>query len=329
MEIVLLTVRPAKSDFRLHLARELQALGHAVTYIFLKRHPEITDMATGETVRWSLPRLVRWFAVLRRRRPAARPIVFNSTNLAFPGLSILLRAISGTRWCLDLHDDLLYNLRGAARTRAATAQRLLVASSDLLVHAAPSLKTLFPRSHHLGNGSSLQPLPKTDADERHVLILASLDGRFDFALMRAAAAACPDRVFEIWGRVSQDDPAIAAALERLVADTPNIRYNGPYTDPELPALLARYLVAFAPYKVGDRLTEFIDPLRFYHCLASRTGLVSTPIPQALTMADQIVLVRDAAEVDAALTRAAADRPAGGRSWADVAKKLVPLLETIN
>ncbi len=323
LEIVLLTVRPRDTDFRYHLARELHALGHHVRYVFLKRHPELEDLSSGERRTMSLPELVRWFAGFRRQR--VRPVVFNSTNLAFPGLCALLRAVSGTRWVFDMHDDLLYEDRGLSRARKIARQRLLLATSDVVVHAAPALQQLFPQSQHIGNGSSLQPLPKVRRDPRAVLVLASLDRRFDFDLMRAVATRLPGHRFDIYGRVTLNDPAVAAMLDALLAAAPNIAYHQAYSDPELPGILARYLVAFAPYKVGIRFTDYIEPLRFHHCLASDTGLVSTAIPQALRMADHIELVRDADEAEAAFARAAERGGGGARSWREVAERLVAII----
>lgn len=325
LDFIVLTCRPASSDFRFHLARELSGLGHRVTYIFLKRRPTVTDLETGQAQQWSLGKLVAYFVGLRRRSPA--PIVFNSTNLAFPLMSVGLRLLSGTRWCLDMHDDLLYGSKGVRRFRMAALQALLVSQSDLIVHAAPTLKTLFPRSRHVGNGSSLTRLSKTREDPRRILIMASLDERFDFALMRQAAERCPERSFEVYGRISQNDPAVARALDALLAEVPNVSYHGPYSDPELPDLLARYLVAFAPYKVGDRLTDYIDPLRFYHCLASGTGLVSTAIPQALAMRDRIEVLENLDQLDAALARAAQQRGGPVRTWRQVAERVAELVRT--
>ncbi len=325
MDVVLLTVRPPETDFRLHLARELDKLGHHVTYIHLRRRPRVTDIATGAGETWSVARLFAWFAAMRRRPRAGRPVVFNSTNLAFPKLTAALRLASARRWCLDLHDDLLYGATGLRRVRAALNLRLMVSQSDVLVHAAPALARLFPRSRHIGNGSSLVALPKTTDDPARVLILASLDDRFDFALMERAALLLPARRFEIRGRVSGNDPVVRARLDQLVAGASNIAYLGPYDDPGLPGLLADYLVAFAPYRVGTRLTDYIDPLRFYHCLASETGLVSTAIPQAVAMRGPVEVIADASELDGALVRAAARRGGEVTTWHDVAKRLVPIL----
>jgi len=309
-DIIMLTCRPKDSDFRYDLARELSALGHHVTYIYLKRRPDITDMATGTQASRSIPQLLRLFAGLRGRKP--RPIVFQSTNLVLPMVIVALRRLSGARWVFDMHDDLLYAKTGMARRRARFAQSVMVAQSDVIVHAAATLQRLFPRSRHIGNGSSLQSLPKTTSDDRKVLILASLDERIDLSLMKAAIRACPARQFHVHGRIATRDPILKAELEELMEGEPNVTYHGPYTDRDLPTLLADYLVTFAPYKTGSILTEFIDPLRFQHCLASAVGIVSTPIPAAVDRSD---------ELDAALDKAVAHRGGEHRTWRMVAERL--------
>jgi hypothetical protein len=321
---IVLTCRPADSDFRYHLARELHALGHRVTYIFMKRSPLVTDFDTGTTEGWSIGRLLRYFRDLRKL--SEKPVIFNSTNLAFPWASILLRAISGTFWCFDMHDNLLYESTGWRRRRYIVEQACVVGQSDLVVHAAPTLQKLFPQSVHLGNGSSLQPEPKVGEDSSRVLIIASLDGRCNLDMMEAAAKACPDRRFEIYGRIWAD-AQFQKRFDALIAGAPNLSYHGAYNDLQLPGLLANYLVCFAPYKVDDPLTDYIDPLRFYHCLASRTGLVSTAIPQALAMRDRIEVIEDVAGLDAALDRAIAHRDRPGTSWRDVAEKLVAIINS--
>lgn len=324
-DIVVLTVRPMESDFRYPLAQELSALGHKVVYVLLQREPLVTDMTTNTTERWSLGRLLRYFTAMRRQKQ--RPVVFNSTNLAFPWLSIALRSLSGTRWCLDMHDRLLYNTPGLKGVRMAIDQWFLAASSDWIVHAAPNLQKLFPRSQHIGNGSSLTPLPKQDATPARVLVLASIDWRFDFDALAAAATACPNRQFEIHGRVHRGDTACQAQLEAIVSAHDNIVYSGPYSDVSLPELLSRYVVSFAPYKTDFELTGYIDPLRFYHCLASDVGIASMPIAQAIEMREHVEVVERIEDIDAALDRAMAKRHGPIRTWRQVAAHVSEILRS--
>src|ERR1019366_2339912 len=105
-------------------------------------------------------------------------IYFTTTNLCFPILILALKAICRPGvWCCDMHDDLLYSLRGVARLRARMNRALLLPAFDLIVHAAPMLKELFPASHHLGNASSIGSLKRNAPRFDKVLILASIDER--------------------------------------------------------------------------------------------------------------------------------------------------------
>lgn len=331
--IVLLTCRDPATDFRLPLAQELQAIGHDVSYIFLKRRPVLVNMARPqERMEFSLPSFLSYMR--RTFRPRSPLLVFNSTNLAFPGLSLFLRALIGGFWCLDMHDDLLYGKTGRARTKAKIAQKMLVAGSDLLVHAAPTLKELFPSSHHLGNASTLEAVPRPVAEYSKVLVLASIDERMDFSFFATAAKSAPDLTFDIYGRISGDDPAVKAQVESLLAEAPNVTYKGGYVNSDLPDLLGRYTVTFAPYVAISPLTRYIDPLRYYHCLNSGMEVVSTAIPKAEDFGDVLHVVTKPEEVAAVVkglsNGSIPQRNAGGsvenNNWRSRAVRLMEIVK---
>lgn len=323
--IVMLTCRLKDSDFRYPLACEFAALGHPVTHIFLNRRPVMTDVASGRTTMLSLPALFRLFFGFRLRQ--LRPIVFNSTDLAFPLISIVLRMISGTTWCLDIHDPLLYDSVGFDRWTKGLALSALLSNSDIVVHASPALGELYPGSIHIGNASSVEALPKVRCDESVVLILASLDDRFDFDLLDRVAGSLPERRFEIFGRIHRNKAAVEATLRQITQAHRNVSYMGPYSDTMLPQLLSRYVVTFAPYKV-DRTTALIDPLRFYHCTAANVGVVSTAIPQAVVLRDWIEVVGEGDDVEGALRRAVINRRGPIRTWRQVAEQLQGVFERL-
>ncbi|KAB0678872.1 glycosyltransferase family 1 protein [Aureimonas leprariae] len=331
--VLLLTCREPKSDFRLPLAEELQKLGHDVTYVFLKRRPTVVRMAKPECARtFSLPAFLDY--ARREFRGRERLLVFNSTNLAFPGISRALRLLCGGLWCLDMHDDLLYDREGLSRCKGKLALKLLVGGSDLIVHAAPTLKELFPTSQPLGNASPVRRIDRPQPDWGRVLILASLDARFDFPFVSATAAANLELAFDIYGRVSQDDTAVAAALTRLTKERSNVAYRGPYVNEDLPDILGAYPATLAPYVVGSRLTHTIDPLRYYHCLNSGMEVLSTPIPKALDFGEAIHIVRTPAEVGPAVRRLASDASARrniperwrAETWDIKAARLIEIVE---
>lgn len=324
LQFTILTCRPQDQDFRYHLACELRALGHSVTYIYLKRRPVATDMSAGVVETWSVGRLARHFVAMNRK--ASRHVVFNSTNLAFAGLCAGLRLLSPRAfWVFDLHDDLLYGSTGIDRRVAKARQAVSLALSDISVHAAPTLKELFPRSIHLGNGSSLPQTAKVCDDPHRVLVIARFDERFDFALMAEVATQNAEFSFDLFGQVVGRPEDVARQLDALRQLAPNVSYHGPYSDPDLNGLLSRYLLSFAPYKIDHPLTRYIDPLRYYHCLATHTGIVTTAIPQALVMADRLQIIGAAHEFGHAAERALAGRSGNGVSWREIAERLVRLV----
>ena len=284
---LLLTCRDPATDFRRPLAEAFAALGHPVFYLWLTRRPRLTTLATGETCDLSPWQTLR-FARSLRQHPDL--LVFNSTNLAFPLVSTMLRILSGGQWCFDLHDDLLYATEGWRRLRARLAHHLLLMQADFAVHAAPTLQKLFPTSHHLGNASALLPIQRTAPDFTRILTLTSLDERFDFALFSELAHRHPTLTFDIWGAVSKAAPTAQHDLALLQASAPNITHRGAYDTASLPTILGQYSVMFAPYVTPSPLTDTIDPLRYYHALNAGLEVITTPIPRARDLANLLHLL---------------------------------------
>lgn len=333
--ILLITCRDPATDFRLPLAQELQALGHQVAYAFLKHKPVVTELAApSESLTLSLPGFFHFMK--SEAEKCSRILIFNSTNLVFPLISRILRKICGGLWCFDMHDDLLYGRSGFARTRAALAQHLLLGGSDFVVHAAPTLKELFPTSHHLGNASSITIIPRVSVDYERILILASLDARFDFDFLSAAAAANPGLRFHIHGLISQNDRAIAQRIETAIRHHANLIYHGPYVNEDLPKILVEYSVTLAPYVTQSSLTRYIDPLRYYHCLNSGMEVISTDIPKARDFEDVLHLVHAPNEIGPLVARfgneAAARRNRGStaliHNWRNRAIALLDLAAVV-
>lgn len=329
--IVLLTCRNRAGDFRAALADELTAMGNEVYYVFLKSRPAVTRPGKTRPEEMSFPAFVAF--MVRLCRGSRSVFVFNSTNLVFPFITTVLRLLCGGFWCFDMHDNLLYTQKGWRLLRSRLGLWAVRASSHMIVHGAPTLTELFPESHHLGNASSMRPIHRETPDFSRILIIASLDERFDFALAEEVAGLMPAKTFELFGHISRADPAIAARLEKLLAARSNIKYFGPYSDPDLPTLLARTPVMFAPYKMGSKLTRYIDPLRYYHCLNSGMEVVSTDIPQAHMLARHLHIARTPPEISAVLDRIARDpdarrnfnAPQAVGSWRERAERLLDIV----
>lgn len=328
--ILLLTCRDPRTDFRRPLAEAFSSLGHEVFYLWLKRRPILTHLASGESRELSRWQTLGFALSLRRKRDL---LVFNSTNLAFPMVSLLFRLLAGGQWSFDLHDDLLYETTGWRRLRASLAQFMVVKSADFTVHAASAVQVLFPHSHHLGNASAILPARCKPPDFSRILILASLDERFDFTLLSNLAQQHPHLDFDIWGAVSQNAPAIRNRLTLMLANASNIQHFGAYDSASMPATLARYGVMFAPYVVPSPLTDTIDPLRFYHALNAGLEVISTPIPRAQELANYLHLLgpdTDFAVIIDDLTQGIGLRNPGTTSdqfnWTAKARRLLDIAE---
>src|SRR5471030_254828 len=165
------TCRDPGSDFRLPLVDALRR-DHETYYIWLRRRPVVYGPGSNDrAAEMAVPRLLRFMR--RFRRDDRINVYFNSTNTYFLGLSTLLRLVATAGvWCFDLHDDLRYHNTGWRRWREGLIVSTLCALSHVTVHAAPTLRALFPASRHLGNASSIRPLPKPDRTGDDVLIIA-------------------------------------------------------------------------------------------------------------------------------------------------------------
>jgi hypothetical protein len=330
-----LTCRDAETDFRRPLADALAAIGHQVFYIRLQRRPTLNRIGDDGVRTVSMPAFVAWMT--RACRSADRPLVFNSTNLVFPWLTTLLKMLCGGLWCFDMHDDLLYDKLGASRLRALRAQRRKLASSDLVVCAAATLSERFPEARHLGNASDMVPAAHPLFDASRVLILSSLDQRFDFDFLDEVARLNPSVEFVIAGQIAEGAVGanvIAARLRRSTGDHRNIVYRGSYDSAGLVGLMTEFTLSLAPYRVNSRLTRYIDPLRYYHCLNSGLELLTTDIPQAHRLAERLHILHAPGEF-APVTLRLSTNPAARRNadpqanlttWRQRAETLMEIVE---
>jgi hypothetical protein len=298
--IIVLTCREPRTDFRLPLVEALRRKGHEVHYVRLGRRPMIAGRSDADGVgSTSLTACIRYLRRVTMGKNLSN-IYFVTTNLLFPTLILALRVICAPGiWCFDMHDDLLYGTRGLVRLRARVRQAMLLRTCDLVVHAAPTLQELFPRSHHLGNASSVTRSKRIGNDFGRMLILASIDERMDFALLDATAARCQEVQFEIYGQVA---PAVEPAMREVLLERRNVHHHGPYVTDQLVPILERFTVMLAPYRIHTRLTRYLDPLRYYHALNSGVEVITTDIPQARAYADRLHIVQSADEVAQVLER---------------------------
>lgn len=319
-----LRIGPPETDFRFALAEALHALGHEVAYLYLGRRPRRVELGDQPRPR-PVTRLAALLWLLARR--GRQDVVFNATDLAFARSLPWLKRWLGGIWVFDLHDDLRYG----AGPRADRALRKRVALHDLTVCAAPSLIELVPGAIPLGNASDLAPstVPKPTG---RILVLASLDPRFDFTALMRAAEAAPRLQFDLYGHLAQPHGETAEALQATIARASNIRYRGPYRTADLGEILSSYAIMFAPWRTDHAATRHIDPLRFHHALRAGLELVTTDIPAARLIADRCHIVRTAecvGPIAAALSEATIERrnrdPRSQPNWGDRARQLLALI----
>jgi hypothetical protein len=303
LRIFVLTCRDEKIDYVRLLASALQDRGVETYYIWLRRRPIVAGPTAAALPKGMSFLRFLMFLMSFDRRDAVN-IYFNSTSTSFPWISLLIRLLAAPGvWCLDVYDNFLYDTRGLRRLRTVAAIKVLQWGSDLLVHAAPTLSELFPKSHHLGNASHIRPAVREKTDFDKVLIISNLDKRFDFELMESTARRCVGTDFHIYGQLIDSD--VKTQLEQLRVHCKNVHYLGPYTTDELPRLLERYAITFAPYRVHE-FTRYIDPLRYYHCLNSGMELVTTGIPQARNFNEALHIIKSADEFAEVLEKLRSD-----------------------
>lgn len=316
---------PPETDFRFALAEALHVLGHEVVYLYLGKRPRRLELGDAARPTAMSRRAALLWLVERRGR---QDVVFNATDLAFPKSLPWLKRWLGGIWVFDLHDDLRYG----ASNRADIALRERVALHDLTVCAAPSLVELVPGAIPLGNASDLTPSTVPKPPDR-ILVLASLDPRFDFTVLMRAAEAAPRLHFDLYGHVAQPDGETAGALRATIARAPNIHYRDAYRTADLGEILSGYAVMFAPWRTDHPATRHIDPLRFHHALRAGLELVTTDIPAARLIADRCHIVGSsdsAGAIAAALSAATIERrnrdPGSHPDWSDRARQLLALID---
>lgn len=321
------------TDFRLALAYELQKMGHDVTYIYLQKRPMRVDVAAPHQ-QFHMSLIAFMIMILRTFAWRTDVVVFNSTNLTFPVLSLLLRCVLWGRWCFDLHDDLLYGAQGFKRLKGNVILWMLTRMSRYTLCASPLLVERVPQAIHLGNASNLSRALREGLISHRILVLSSIDERFDFALMEDVAKHHQAITFVIRGHISQAKHLCQERLEALLKRNANIRYDGAYTNKDIASLLSDYHVTFAPYLTPSPHTRYIDPLRFHHCLRSGLEIITTAIPASEEWHKRIHVIENANDFGFMIAELnAGTRPLRNRdvavespSWFERAQQLERLLK---
>jgi glycosyltransferase involved in cell wall biosynthesis len=159
--------------------------------------------------------------------------------------------------------------------------------------------------------------------------VGSVDERLDYGILGDLAAAMPDWDVEIVGPVLKVD---AASLPQA----PNLRWLGPRSYDELPAVMAGFDVALMPFALNEA-TRSISPTKTLEYLAADLPVVSTRVPDVVAdHAGWVDLADDgagfAAACRAALTRDPSARRAAAAAvvhhhhWDAIAARMAALMD---
>jgi UDP-galactopyranose mutase len=235
----------------------------------------------------------------RRRRPLVlwvyTPQVVHFIDLLTPDLVVY-----------DVMDDL--SAFKFAPPRLLHQEQELFARADLVFTGGPSLHAarvgrhhdihLFPsgveQQHFAQAAQGTLPLPPALRDVPHPIIgyFGVIDERIDLDLLAQAARLRPDWQWVMLGPVLKIE-------ERNLPRLPNLHYLGKQDYQDLPAFLQAFDVAMMPFARNDA-TRSISPTKTLEYMAGHTPIVSTSIPDVITLYGSVVRIADtpAAFVDA-------------------------------
>jgi hypothetical protein len=303
MKFIFFSARLYTSDFRKFLIEALRAAGHEAWHVRVGRCNKLTSIEGSE----EFCGIAGLLGMIRHLRIIGANVYVDSTGAVTPLRSILFRAaLRGGTWCFDIFDNLLYDYRGYRLFKARISIKLLTHSSRILLVLSSESLRLFPSARHLDNAADIPRVNRRDRNFRDLVVLASIDQRFDFEFVREIARLSPAHRIVIHGHL-HDNEISGRRLAELCAQQTNIVYNGKYELDDIPAILDPYAIGLTPYAVGSRLTEFVNPDKYYMFLQGGLEVISTDIPQARRMGERIHLVRSPAEVIEVALRIEQDR----------------------
>jgi hypothetical protein len=295
-----------ENDFRRSLIKRLIEKGHRVWHVSVGRSSILTRH-DGSDIEFSgflgFLQLIRYIS----RHSGPSPSVFiDSTGGFVPIRSLLLRSLLRGCWCFDIFDNLLYDSHGFFRLARWIEISILAYFSQINIVLSQESLRLFPSARHIDNAADTQRINRTENAFKNLLILSMFDRRFDFGLVRQVLASAPEMKIYLYGRIGVRNELVRLQLEELCSTYPNLVYCGEYRMDDANVILAPFGIGFTPYVTNDLLTEFINPDKYYMYLNSGMEVISTDVPQARRMHDQIHIVRSASEIVALVGRIHAD-----------------------
>jgi hypothetical protein len=202
----------------------------------------------------------------------------------------LHKDLCDVHWVYDVYDDFLYNEEGSDRVRRLTADAVWRCRCEHSIVLAPELRSRYPTAYHLDNASHVEHLPSVaKIDARKMVYIGSIDRRVDFEWLDALAAN--DVTIAIFGSIHPVGAAeTQQQLDALIQRRHNVSFHGPYDSDDLPAILSQFRVGLLPYRVGDPMTDHVNPDKLHHYLNAGLEVLASPIPAARRLARYLHLM---------------------------------------
>lgn len=225
---------------------------------------------------------------LRQVAPGKQPILV-STSPTLPGL---FRDLSFRRTVYYCVDDFTHwhgvNGRAVHRLEQETLDAcdlMIATSTSILESRSPlvSASTLLTHGVDLAHFSRAKPNPASPlAPLAHPLVgmFGVFDQRVDGEALKAAALLSPHATFVVIGPVDRDTDEFR--------EWSNILFLGPIPYAELPGHVAHLDLCILPY-VMDESTRNINPLKLKEYLATGKPVITSPLPEAVVLAEYLTL----------------------------------------
>ena len=176
------------------------------------------------------------------------------------------------------------------RAKFALIVNLLTRLSDIQLTLSAELLKLFPQADDYENAGHTIWSDRSNANWIDLVILSSIDKRFDFDLVeRVALLLRPCGSIHLYRRANE----YAAGLKDLLERQSNIVYHGQYSMADVDNIHERFAVGLTPYVLGSPRTQYINPDKYYLYLNAGMEVISTRIPQAMRMEDRIHVAESA------------------------------------
>jgi hypothetical protein len=283
--------RPYNQDFRRFLAEAANSHVDAVYHFYTGWRGVLTDNNKKSIeyvgVTGFAKAILRLYHVCKDKGGVAYFDTTGGNN--FLKVIILRLVLPKGIWCFDIFDNLLYDSQGLHRAKFALFVNLLARLSDIQLTLSVELLKLFPRAHAYGNAGHTTWSDRANVNWDDLVILSSIDWRFDFDLVeRVAALLRPSERIHLHGRLARgDNKELEIRLTELLGRRPNVVYHGEFSMADVDHILKPFAIGLTPYATGTALTRYINPDKYYLYLNAGMEVISTPIPQAMRMKDRI------------------------------------------